>query len=103
MDKTCFVLSPHAAPEPEPTYAGRAFVKMSPGRVVDYPLGLRSQGPEFKSPSGRFCRRNVNERRVFSVARQSSHRRATVASPLRPRPVATAPPVAFIATRPVHL
>src|SRR6056297_1730571 len=26
---------------------------MSPGRVVDYPLGLRSQGPEFKSPSGR--------------------------------------------------
>ena len=27
---------------------------MSPGRVVDYPLGLRSQGPEFKSPSGRF-------------------------------------------------
>src|SRR6056297_2756995 len=53
MDKTCFVLSPHAAPEPEPTYAGRAFVKMSPGRVVDYPLGLRSQGPEFKSPSGR--------------------------------------------------
>src|SRR6056297_4123908 len=81
MDKTCFVLSPHAAPEPEPTYAGRAFVKMSPGRVVDYPLGLRSQGPEFKSPSGRFCRRNVDERRVFSVARQPSHRRATVASP----------------------
>ena len=28
----------------------------SPGRVVDYPLGLRSQGPEFKSPSGRSCR-----------------------------------------------
>src|SRR6056297_222937 len=56
MDKTCFVLSPHAAPEPEPTYAGRAFVEMSPDRVVDYPLGLRSQGPEFKSPSGRFYR-----------------------------------------------
>ena len=27
---------------------------MSPDRVVDYPLGLRSQGPAFKSPSGRF-------------------------------------------------
>ena len=26
---------------------------MSPGRVVDHPPGLRSQGPEFKSPSGR--------------------------------------------------
>ena len=26
---------------------------MSPDRVVDYPPGLRSQGPEFKSPSGR--------------------------------------------------
>jgi hypothetical protein len=29
--------------------------RCGPGRVVDYPLGLRSQGPEFKSPSGRVC------------------------------------------------
>ncbi len=28
----------------------------SPDRVVDYPLGFRSQGPAFKSPSGRSLR-----------------------------------------------
>src|SRR6056297_3228052 len=33
---------------------------MRPDRVVDYPLGLRSQGPEFKSPSGRSFLRNAS-------------------------------------------
>ena len=40
--------------EPSPFSNRPPSLNMSPGRVVDYPLGLRSQGPEFKSPSGRF-------------------------------------------------
>ena len=44
---------------------------MSPGRVVDYPLGLRSQGPEFKSPSGRFCETQHDERSEESASRET--------------------------------
>ncbi len=39
----------------------------SPDRVVDYPPGLRSQGPEFKSPSGRFYEELRDERSEESV------------------------------------
>ncbi len=62
------------AREPSPFLEGPPSLEMSPDRVVDYPLGLRSQGPEFKSPSGRFCdaTRRATARRL---RRRNSERR----------------------------
>ena len=46
-----------------------------PGRVVDHPLGLRSQGPEFKSPSGRFLQHTPPSASEAVVLQENATRR----------------------------